>query len=86
MWLPMLVDNACMNMHQEVSSYDCVSLVIMNIINLKGGLHVTPKNLPWLRACCLWFNILPHYTKCMQMIIIIKTTNYGQIDLLEEAG
>ena len=23
----------------------------MNIINLKGGLHVTPKNLPWLRAC-----------------------------------
>ena len=45
MWLPMLADNACMNMDKEVSVHDCVPLVIMNIINLKG------KNLPWLRAC-----------------------------------
>ena len=56
MWLPMLADNACMNMDQEVSAHDCVPLVdIMNIINLKGGLHVTPKNLPWRMATGLTY-------------------------------
>ena len=38
MWLPMLADNGCIK--------KSLPLVIMNIINLKGGLHATPNPPP----------------------------------------